>query len=253
MERVIFLGQKTVGERCLRVLSEASGALDIVGVASNTDTSVWWGSAGVFDFATQEGVPFIANDERREAELLALIADQSATAVISVQHPWILSASVLDAVDRRAWNLHNAKLPDYQGYNAANHAILNGDNAFTSTVHWMTPEADAGEVAFTETFPLTGRETAASLYDKAIEAGVAAFRRLVECLRTGEPVPREPLRGQVRFYARTSTDALRRIDNPADPDELDRKARAFWFPPFEPAFIEARGRRFHVAPEDRSG
>ncbi|MGB9605515.1 MAG: hypothetical protein ACP5U2_11185 [Bryobacteraceae bacterium] len=64
----------------------------------------------------------------------------------------------------------------------------------------------------------------------------------------GEKIPRVP-QGEGRYICRRQMLAAMRIE-PDDPPELvDRKARAFWFPPFEGAYVERGGRRFTIAPE----
>ena len=52
-----------------------------------------------------------------------------------------------------------------------------------------------------------------------------------------------------QYYRRNSIEGLKRIEDPCDADEVDRKCRAFYFPPFEPAHFEKGGRRFYVLPE----
>ena len=251
MERIVFLGQKPIGERCFReLLDRGKPELRVVGAVSNAATSTWWGSNAIRTAAKDADIPFVDNSSRHEDVIGDLIRREEATAIISVQHPWVVSAQVLAAVRHRAWNVHNARLPEYMGYNAVNHALLNGEDSYTSTVHWMAEEVDTGELAFTETFELTGTETARCLYARAAEAGQEAFSRLLDVLESGADVPREVAEGQPRFYSRDSIDPLRRIENINDGAEIDRKARAFWFPPFEPAFLELDGRRFYVVPQD---
>ena len=247
MTRVLYLGQKPIGERCFELLLDAGG-IEVAGAVSNPEASAWWGSAGVRERAEAEGIPFLANTERAEDEIEAMIRDRGAEALVSVQHTWVLPGRLLDAVDGRAFNLHNAPLPEYKGYNAANHAILNDERRFAATVHWMAEEVDAGEAAFVESFPVPDGVTAAELYELAADAGLRAFARLVDALARGEEVPQEPLRGESRFYPREAIDELRLIADPGDPDEVDRKARAFHFPPFEPAYFLVDGEKRHVAP-----
>lgn len=251
--RALFLGQKPLGERCFDILREAGPeAVQVCGVVSNAETGVWWGTKRVHEIATAEGIPFVSNDERNTEAILDLVRAERVDTLLSVQHAWILPSSVLQAVDQRALNLHMARLPDYKGYNTFSHAILNGDSTYTSTIHWMVEEVDAGGIAFEETFDIAPEETARSLYEKATEAGLRAFRRLVEHLAEGAPIPSAPRPGPGTFYARESLEGLREIADPGNPDEVQRKARAFWFPPFEPAYINAGGHRYHVLPPGAS-
>lgn len=248
MRSVLFLGQKPLGEKCFQALAEQSD-VRIAGVCSNDDANEWWGTHGIKTCAQRMGISFINNSARNESLLLDMIKRNHVDCLISVQHRWILSSDIIESVSRYAFNLHAAPLPSYKGYNACNHAILNGETTFAATLHWMAPEVDAGDAAFVKEIPISHAETAASLYKKTQEAGFQVFLNLLEALSRGISIPRTPLKGESKFYSRSSLDTLRRVNNPGDMSELDRKARAFWFPPFEPAFILANGRKYHLYPE----
>jgi methionyl-tRNA formyltransferase len=250
MTRAIFLGQKPIGEDCLRILLGYAGrGMEVVAAVSNADPGqTWWQTAGVREAAEARGIPFLPNDQRYDAEIRQLMRDTAADTLISVQHSWILPGETLAQVGNRAFNLHNAKLPDYRGYNACSHALLNGDTTYTSTIHWMVPDVDKGGAAFEETFDIAPDETARSLHAKAMAAGLRAFENLAAALAAGIGIPSRPLADGGVFYGRKSLDVLRQIVNPADPGEVDCKCRALYFPPFEPAYYLENGRKIQVLP-----
>lgn len=244
MTRILFLGQKPLGEKCFDLLRRK---LDVCGVVTNTTQDVWWGSRGIYDQCIGTSLPLIDNAEQHEKNIAQLIKDREIDTLISVQHSWILSDALLELVNYRAFNLHNAKIPDYRGYNACNHALLNGDQTFTSTIHWMVPKVDMGAIAFEEVLPIATNETAQSLFDKAQDAGFRVFELLVDCLVETRDIPKIPLVGEGHFYGRNDLEPSRQIQNPHDPEEVDRKSRAFHFPPFEPAYILVNGEKQHVS------
>ena len=245
--RAVFLGQKPVGEAAwdrLRDLGQPE--LEVAAVCSNADPlRPWWRSARVYE--TRGDTVFIDNRSRNTEELARVIDELGINLILSVQHPWILEPEILGRVDY-ALNLHSAKLPAYRGFNAVNHAILNGDRTFTCTAHHMAEAVDAGDVAFECLFALDPVDTALSLYAKCHHATLALFDEILHRLVEGLPIPRRPLVGEEHFYPRGSIEALRRVERP-ETDELERKARAFYFPPFEPAFVAVGTRKLYVLPE----
>ncbi len=247
----VFLGQKPIGERCFARLRACAGRIRLVGAVSNIGSDApynWWKSDAIHRACMRDGIPFVSNERRNEEALAELIGAHGANAIISVQHPWILSAAILKLVGFRAFNLHNAKLPDYRGYNSISHAILNGDQTYTSTIHWMAETVDTGDIAFEETVAIESDDTARSLYDRACAAGERGFERLIDHLQRGADIPRVPIAGEGRFFGRRSLDALREVVDPGDPREVDRKTRAFHFPPFEPAYCTVDGARRYLIP-----
>lgn len=246
--RALFLGCKPVGERCFDLLT-ARPEITVVAAATNVRSkTVWWNSARVADRCAQLRIPVIDNATRAEEELRAAIDASGANILLSIQHPWILPGDLLQAVGHHAFNLHNAPLPDLKGHNSANHAILDGRQEYASTVHWMFEQPDTPVIAFEERFDIAADETALSLHRKAAAAGTQAFSRLLACLISGDEVPRHERSGRGVFHERDSLDEFREIPDSRDAADVSRRARALYFPPFEPAFVTVAGLRFHVIP-----
>lgn len=252
--RVLYLGQKPIGRSCFDRLLARRNAIEIAGVVSNTTVENWWRDRSIADACLQVRIPLISNHQRDSSGVRAIIEDRRVDVLLSVQHPWILPEELLEAVGGRAFNLHLAKLPEYKGWHACSHALLNGDASFTSTIHWMVPEVDSGSVAYEESFPIAPRDTARSLYTRAEAAGLRLFEQLLEELISGRLPPQHLPTGAGRFYGRTELDPLRGLHPRADPALLDLRARAFFFPPFEPAFIRWHDQKIYLLPQEgRSG
>ena len=109
--RVLFLGQKPIGQSCFEHLVEmadGSSGLDIVGAVSNTGTDTWWADNAIHRVCQEEGIPFIDNARRNEGAVIEMAC--GCDLMISVQHSWILSERVLAATRHGGLNLHLAKL-----------------------------------------------------------------------------------------------------------------------------------------------
>lgn len=245
--RVLFLGQKWLGDRAFARLVAAPG-LDVRAAVTNTTADVWWGTRGVFDHARATAIPVLANDDRGEEQIAALIRKHAVDLILSVQHPWILSEEILDLVEGRAYNVHSARLPDLGGHNACNHAILQNHEDFTVTAHRMTVAADAGDVVSEETFSVPEGIHARALYDLALAAGDRLVARLLAQLAAGAPLGRRVVGEGGCFYTRGSLDELRDVTAVTDDAELERRVRALYFPPFEPAYRTVRARRVYLLP-----
>lgn len=248
MRRVMFLGQKQFGECAWDLLREREGAgFQVVALVSNRSAeAVWWNSARIWE--TRGGRAFVDNAARNDEAILRAIRELRVDTILCVQHAWVLPPQVLGAVGYNALNFHNARLPDYRGYNAVNHALLNGDDTFTCTGHWMADRVDGGDVACEAVFRVDPAETAVSLYAKCHHAGLRAFREVLDRLDAMEALPRRPLAGEGTFYSRRSAEALRDATD-CGPEEQALRARALFFPPFEPAYVRVGERKLYLLPE----
>ena len=65
MRRILFLGQKKIGEKCFELLLQYSGLeLIVAGVVSNSDVArVWWKSNDLFRVAQRLRLPFVSNEK----------------------------------------------------------------------------------------------------------------------------------------------------------------------------------------------
>lgn len=229
--RVIFLGERRLAQVCLVSLAKNYSAS--ISLCALVSPPSFFHSAKQTFPQFLENTAHIDNSVRNEQAILEEIG--RADLLISVQHPWILSASILDAVDGSALNLHNAKLPEYGGFNSISHAIILGDKNYTSTLHWMANEVDTGPIALEAQTKISGTDTAYSLYQKTIPIVESIFTEGIEQYLDGA-LPRRACEGGKHFFSRKSLDELKDVSSVTCSETIDRIVRGAYFPPHEPAF-----------------
>ena len=250
MRNVIFLGQKRLGENCFELLLNSQDEdFKVLGVVSNKSEDVWWGSNKIYNKTLDSGIDFFDNRKPNEEEILDFIIKKDINTIISVQHSWILSEKLLNSVSGYAFNLHNAKLPDYKGNNIFSHVIINGEKYHTSTIHFMSKEVDMGDIIIENTIKVDISDTSKTLYEKANLNAEKTFKEFLKSLKSKKAFHRIPIKKSGTFYKRNSIEALKEIQNINDYQEVDRKSRAFYFDPFEPAYYIVGGKKFYVLPD----
>jgi methionyl-tRNA formyltransferase len=147
-------------------------------------------------------------------------------------------------------NFHPAPLPDYRGVGGYNVAILDGLASWGVSCHFVDDHLDTGDVVEVERFPIDpGSETAFSLDLKSQEHLLALFERVMQRVHDGEQLPRSP-QADGRYVSRAEFEELR-VVRPGD--DLRRKLRAFWYPPWPGAVLEVNGRRLTLVDESLLG
>lgn len=144
-------------------------------------------------------------------------------------------------------NFHPAPLPDFRGVGGYNVAILEGLERWGVSCHFVDERFDTGDVVDVEHFAIDrDAETAFSLDLKSQEHLVGLFERVVQRVLDGEELPRTPQTAG-RYVSRAEFEELR-VVRPGD--DLERKLRAFWYPPWPGAVVDLDGRRLTLVDEN---
>jgi methionyl-tRNA formyltransferase len=147
-------------------------------------------------------------------------------------------------------NFHPAPLPDLRGVGGYNVAILEGRRDWGVSCHVVDEDLDTGDIVAVERFELdSGSATAFSLDLESQERLLALFREVLGKALAGEQLPRRP-QGEGRYVSRDELETLRRI-RPGD--DVERKLRAFWYPPWPGATLEVGGRELTLVDDGLLG
>lgn len=241
--RIVFLGQGAIAQACFSAWFGGAEPLGGHSLAAAVCPATWRA-----EFEVLGTVPWLDCGVRPDEMLAQLVASTGGEALVSIQYPWVLPAPLLAAVDRRAFNLHNARLPDYRGHNALSHEIINGESRHTVTLHWMDEVVDRGWLCLLRDVPIRTDDTAISLWRRALPEAIDLFSEFLQRLASPKPLPRHPILGVGCYYGRRSLDPFRCVPADASAEYIDRIARALYFPPHEPAFMEHDGRRTYLLP-----
>ena len=144
-------------------------------------------------------------------------------------------------------NFHPAPLPDIRGLGGYNVAIVEGMPEWGVSAHFVDADFDTGDLVAVERFPIDlDAETAYSLDVKSQERLYEVFVAVMDRALAGDELPRTA-QGEGRYITREEFEELRRI-RPGD--DVERKIRAFWYPPHPGATVEVAGRELTLV-DDR--
>ncbi|MFN2616892.1 MAG: formyltransferase family protein [Thermoleophilaceae bacterium] len=143
-------------------------------------------------------------------------------------------------------NFHPAPLPDFRGVGGYNVAILEGLQEWGVSCHFVDEELDTGDLVAVQRFPIdSDTATAFSLDLESQERLYLLFTDVVEQALRGEPLQRAP-QADGRYVSREELESLR-VLRPGD--DIDRKLRAFWYPPWPGAVVDVDGRALTLVDE----
>lgn len=193
-----------------------------------------------------------------ERDQLSLVDHLEPDLLISAGFRHIVPEEVLSVPDRGAVNVHKSFLPYNRGANPNVWSIVDDTPAGVS-IHYMTPDVDAGPLIDRREVPIEPDDDARDLYERLEDVQIDQFADVWPAIRDGtaETTEQDPDAGSYH-YKREFVD-LWELDRDAEVrvgDFLDR-LRALTFPPYRNAYFETDGRRYHVevsiTPADDSG
>ena len=144
-------------------------AYDIVLVASNDP------DAGGLKLASAEGVPTVSIPHKdmaraeHDAAMDAAIRQAGATHIALAGYMRVLGPAFVERWQGRMLNIHPSLLPSFRGLDPHGQALRAGVKISGATVHFVTPEMDAGPIVMQGAVAVQDGDTAETLAARVLE------------------------------------------------------------------------------------
>lgn len=251
--RVIFMGKnKPAVLDGLRFLIRRN--IDVAVVVAPGEREPALGGHRLADVAREFGIP-TASDE----ELYTHLSQPAAHApyslagidlVISFLFWRRIRRPLIDLPRLGCINFHPAPLPEFRGYGVYSVGICSEAREWGVSAHFVDETIDTGDIIEVRRFDINPRrETALSLEQKSQRALLELFEDVIDLALSGAPLPRTP-QGEGRYTSRQAFEEMRRIMPTDTPAEIERKVRAFWYPPYRGATIEIGGQTYTLVHDE---
>jgi methionyl-tRNA formyltransferase len=230
-KKILFMGRKKVAAKCLDFLAHRED-VEIVGVLTDSHLAV----SPTTDIAKKYGFKIFDFDSA-----LKSIEDESLhfDLGLSMLYWRKLKGGFLTVPKNGVINFHPAPLPEYKGTAGYNLAILDGLKKWAVTAHYVDESIDTGKIIETNYFDIDyDNETAQSLERTSQDFLSAQFNRVVECALNQEGLLPSIDNEGGRYVSRLEMEMMKEVK---PTDDVSRKIRAFWFPPYDGAYMMVNG------------
>lgn len=237
----VLMGSKPGSVVALSIMLERGWDVPFV-VVSRKHAHPWVAGPTLEEAATEAGIPVGVQSE--------LPRTLRPDFVISYMYRYLVKPEVIGLAERAAVNFHAGPLPEFGGWAFYNVAILEDRDEYGCTCHYMDEGFDTGPLLRVRRFPIdVSQETAFSLERRSQEEMIRLFQEFCDLAESGTALPREPQDpARVRYMTQQEFERLKRIPPDADAATIDRIARAFWYPPYECAYMVQGGAKVEVVP-----
>lgn len=244
MKSIAFLGAKSVGFACLKILQEKQDqedfSIDAVFTNMNRNVEV---NKKLIEYAAEHKMNVYDDVD----EILNL---DKFDYIISVQYHRILKKDHIERAKELAVNLHMAPLPEFRGCNQFSYAIINYAKVFGTTLHVINEKIDNGDILAELRFPIPENCVVTELYDITLDKSVELFKDNIADIINGnyKRIPQESLveeRGTMLGY-RKDIEKLKQIDLGWDKEKIEAHIRAVSMPGFEPPYFMIGDRKYYI-------
>lgn len=245
--KIIFLGRRPHSIEALQWLLERGHEVTRVVAPSGSGKEVPYWSPRLRDFALARGLRVVSDtdiyDELEAGDASSELHDTDL--VVSFLFWKLIKAPLIDLPRYGCINFHPAPLPDYKGLAGYNFAILDQLPEWGASVHYVDATFDTGSIIQVDRFAFDWRkDTAFSLERATRPVLVRLLAKTIARVEEHGELPVLPNLGG-RYINRSDMEDAKKLDiEHLTADDVDLRVRAFWYPPFEGAYIEKDGQRF---------
>ncbi len=243
LNKVIFLGRKPMASRAAQFLLNQGIGINLIVAPPNDSLN---------KFAKLNKIPIIHDDKL----LYGMIEDndkrvRDVDLVISYLYWQRILMPLIKLPSRGCINFHPAPLPDYKSRAGYNTAILNDRGDFGVSAHIIdSEEFDAGPIIKVLRFSTESSENVMTLVEKSQKKLLVLFRQVIRLFMEREEIETYENQGGL-YWTKEQLEKLKRINPKKDSlDDIHKKIKAFFFPPYHGAFIEIKGEKFTLIDEE---
>lgn len=149
----------------------------------------------------------------------------------------------------RCINFHPAPLPEYRGVGGYNFAILDDLKYWGVSVHYIDENIDTGKIIETVHFPIEKNISAIELENKSQKYLLELFKKIIINFQNGI-ITDGFEQSEGKYINKQELEDTKKIDINDKIENIDKKIRAFWFPPYTGAYIEIKGKKYTLLNEE---
>jgi methionyl-tRNA formyltransferase len=200
--RIVYAGSPAIAVPALEALAamalETSGDFELAALLTNpdsprgrhgkpepTDTAAAALALGPRFAAARRDLPAVLKPEKLGAAVRGEIETLKPDLLVSFAYGRIFGPKFLALFPRGGINVHPSLLPAYRGPAPIPQAILNGDRETGISIQRLALQMDCGDILVRESFPLTGRETGATLAEEMARRAARLLPGVIRDLAAG--------------------------------------------------------------------
>ncbi len=137
----------------------------------------------LLSLAEQNNIPVELSDNINSQAFMDTVKMYKADLFVSMSFNQIFRDGIRNLPKQKTINCHAGKLPFYRGRNILNWALINDEQEFGITVHYMDEGIDTGDIILQETYPITDSDNYATLLERAYDGCADILYRALKMIQ----------------------------------------------------------------------
>ncbi|HEC1794622.1 TPA: methionyl-tRNA formyltransferase [Campylobacter lari] len=123
----------------------------------------------LFNFSKEYNIPYIKTQNINSREFINQIKIYNIDIFVSMSFNQIFKKELLNFPKYKTINCHAGKLPFYRGRNVLNWVLINNEDEFGITVHFVDEGIDTGDIILQKTYPISMNDDYSTILNKAYD------------------------------------------------------------------------------------
>jgi len=198
-------------------------------------------------FRSTGGSRIIASDSIYEPKTIKALRNLHLDLILLAWWPYIIKSELLRLPRIGCLNFHPSYLPFNRGKHYNFWSIVE-DVPFGVTIHWVTEEIDAGDIAFQTLIETSWEDTGETLYHRAQSEIIRLFVKNFRLIKRGKipRIPQDLEQGSFHYGHEIEKASMINLDQDYNARHLLNLIRARTFPPFPGVRFIENGKMYEV-------
>lgn len=157
MKKVVFFGSIGLARKCLKEIV-LEKEVELLGVCCSPLATTWRDEESVYSFCIKNKIPVLTFGD---------IENMSPDIGFSVRYDKIIPESIINLFKQGIFNTHGGILPEYRGSYCNINALINKEEEYGVTLHYLSKGVDAGDIVAIKKVKIEESDTGFSLYKKS--------------------------------------------------------------------------------------
>lgn len=143
------------------------------------------------NYAQEYNIDYITGAKVNSDEFLEQVKPYGCDMFVSLSYNQIFRERIINLPPMKTINCHAGKLPFYRGRNILNWVLINDENEFGITVHYVDEGIDTGDIILQRTYPITEEDTYYSILNTAYDGCAEVLYDAIKELQKGNITPQK--------------------------------------------------------------